>query len=54
MLSTGTGGGEAAVRSSRPQPETPGETPTAWHVTVANIAGAGTITVTPFVVCAAP
>jgi len=30
-LSVGAGGGEAAMRSSRPQPDTAGATPTGWR-----------------------
>jgi len=54
VLSAASNGAEPVLRSSRPQPETPGATPTGWRVTVANGTGAGTITVTPFAVCAAP
>ena len=54
VLSSGSSGGEPVLRSTRPEPETPGATPTSWRVTVANGAGAGSITATPFVVCAAP
>ena len=51
-LSTGADGALPVIRSSRPQPDTAGATPTAWRTTVANIADTGTITVTPYVVCA--
>lgn len=53
-LSVGSTGGDPAMRSSRPEPETDGATPTAWRVTVENTAGTGTITVTPYVVCGTP
>jgi hypothetical protein len=52
VLSTGTDGGVAVLRSSRPQPDTAGATPTAWRSTVTNLSDTGTITATPYVVCA--
>lgn len=52
--SIGSGGGQPAIRSSRPQPDTAGSVPTAWRVSVANTAGTGTITATPYAVCALP
>jgi hypothetical protein len=54
ILALGNDGGVPVMRSSRPQPDTAGATPTAWRVTEANSAGAGTITVTAYVVCAVP
>lgn len=50
--STAANGGVAAVRSSRPEPDTPGATPNGWRATVANVSDTGTITATAFVVCA--
>jgi hypothetical protein len=42
------------MRSSRPQPDTVGATPTGWRVPEVNSAGTGTITLTTYVVCAVP
>ena len=53
-LSLGTNGGVPVLRSSRPEPETAGATPTSWRASVANVAGTGSITATAFVVCAVP
>ena len=53
-IATGNNGGNPAIRSSRPQPDTVGSVPTSWRTTVANQAGAGTITVTAYAVCVAP
>jgi hypothetical protein len=50
-ITNATGGGSVVLKSSRPQPETAGETPTGWRVTVANIGDAGTVTSTTYVVC---
>jgi hypothetical protein len=54
VLATGASGGVAVMRSSRPQPETAGASPTGWRVTVQNLSDTGTITVTAYVVCAVP
>ena len=51
-LATGSNGGIPAMRSSRPQPETDGATPTGWRVNVGNVSDTGTITATAYVVCA--
>ncbi len=51
-LTSGTGGGIPVLRSSRPQPDDAGATPTAWRVVVSNAGDAGTITATTYVVCA--
>jgi hypothetical protein len=53
-LSIGNNGGEPAIRSSRPEPDTAGATPTGWRTTVVNSAGTGTITVTAYAVCVSP
>jgi len=53
-VATGVNGGFAVTRSSRPQPDDPGSTPTAWRVTVVNTADSGTISAVAYVVCAAP
>jgi hypothetical protein len=53
VLSSAANGGIAAMRSSEPQPDTPGATPTSWRVTVENVSDTGTITATAYVVCAA-
>jgi hypothetical protein len=53
-LNQGNDGGLPVLRSSRPQPEAAGGTPTSWRVTVTNSAATGTITATAFVVCAVP
>ena len=53
-LSTGANGGLPVMRSSRPEPDDPGATPTAWRVTIVNSSAMGTITVVPYAVCAAP
>lgn len=52
VLSVGNDGGQPVMRSSRPQPDTAGATPTSWRVTVANVAGTGTVTATAYAVCA--
>jgi hypothetical protein len=54
VLATGTNGGVAVMRASRPQPDTAGSVPTAWRSTVQNLSDTGTITATAYVVCAAP
>jgi hypothetical protein len=55
LIGTAADGGEIAVRSSRPQPETAGATPTGWRVSAGNLnVPTGTITATAYVVCAAP
>jgi hypothetical protein len=51
-IATGADGGLPAIRSSRPQPDLAGATPTAWRTTVTNISTTGTITATAYVVCA--
>jgi hypothetical protein len=53
-LSIASSGGDPVLRSSRPEPDTAGATPTGWRVTVANSSGTGSITVTPYVVCVSP
>lgn len=53
-LAVGNDGGLPVMRSSRPQPDTAGATPTGWRVTEVNSAGTGTITLTTYVVCAVP
>jgi hypothetical protein len=53
-VAVGNDGGLPVMRSSRPQPDTAGATPTGWRVTEENSAGTGTITLTTYVVCAAP
>ncbi len=53
VLSSAANGGVAAVRSSEPQPDTAGATPTSWRVIVENVADPGTVTATAYVVCAA-
>jgi hypothetical protein len=52
VLSSAANGGVAAVRSSQPQPDAPGATPTAWRATVENVSDTGTVTATAYVVCA--
>src|SRR5262245_10323774 len=54
VLALGNDGGLPVMRSSRPQPDTPGTTPTGWRVTEVNSAATGTITATTYVVCAVP
>ena len=54
QIATGASGGLVVLASSRPQPETAGAVPNGWRVTVRNGATVGTITVTPYVVCASP
>jgi len=54
VLATGASGGLPVMRSSRPQPDDPGSTPTGWRVTIVNTAASGTITGVAYVVCAAP
>jgi hypothetical protein len=54
VLALGNDGGSPVMRSSRPQPETAGATPTGWRVTEVNSAATGTITATTYVVCAVP
>ncbi len=51
-IATGANGGIAVMRSSRPEPETAGPTPTSWRTTVENSSATGTITATAYVVCA--
>ena len=46
-----TGGGLAALKTSHPEPDDPGSTPTAWRVAVTNVSDTGTITSTTYVVC---
>ena len=53
-FSLNNSGGIAAIRSSRPDPDTDGATPTGWRVRVQNIADTGTITVTAYAVCIGP
>jgi hypothetical protein len=50
-LTSSADGGLAVVKSSRPQPDTAGATPTSWRVTVANVSDTGTISSTTYVVC---
>jgi hypothetical protein len=54
ILALGNDGGAPVMRSSRPQPDAAGSTPTGWRTTEANSAGTGTITVTAYAVCAVP
>jgi hypothetical protein len=51
-LSSSNDGGLPFMKSSRPQPDTAGATPTAWRTTVENISDTGTFTATAYVVCA--
>ena len=53
-LSLANAGALPAIRSSRPEPETAGSTPTGWRTTVTNTSPDGTISVTAYAVCAAP
>jgi hypothetical protein len=41
-LATGANGGLPVTRSSHPQPDDPGSTPTGWRVTIVNTADSGT------------
>ena len=52
VLAMAADGGIAAVRTSRPQPDTPGATPTSWRAIVENVSDTGTIAATTYVVCA--
>ena len=53
-VSIGNDAGAPFMRTSRPHPDTAGESPTGWRTAVVNTAGTGTMTVTAYVVCFAP
>lgn len=54
LLGLSNDGGQPVLRSTRPEPDTAGATPTSWRSTAANLSTTGTITVTAYAVCAAP